>query len=185
MELTHKNTVKYENNNIRIEYECHINNLNDFIKLVDYLEKKYGTIEDILCIKRDENNKLLYYNEYESIDELKNTFDKNRFMEYNTYKFSTRDRYIDFVYDLNNNKLNVDNNEGSLGKKIYDEDKVKYYKDSYGNIVKYDANKGMLYEYDVKTNKWRKNRELTSDFLSYDSEYTLVDYDEHSVEKIR
>ena len=33
--------------------------------------------------------------------------------------------------------------------------------------------------FDKENNKWIKNRELTSDFFSYDSEYTLLNDEEY------
>lgn len=184
MELVHKDTIKFENNNFNEIYECNIESFKDLVLLIKSLEDTYGVIEDILCIKTDKDNKLVSFIEYDDLDELKNNFNNDEYREYNMYKFSSRDRYIDFMYDINSNNLNIYNNEGSLGKKIYDENKVKYYKDNYGNIVKYDDNKRMIYTFDKKNNKWIKNRELTSDFLSYDSEYTLIDFNEPDEEEL-
>lgn len=184
MELIHKETVKFDNNNYHEIYECHTSDFKDFISLIESLEDSYGVINDILCIKSDENNKLVSFIEYDDLDELRNNLSKEEYNKYNMYKFSSRDRYIDFMYDINSNNLNIYNNEGSLGKKEYDEKKVKYYKDEYGNVVKYDDNKRMIYTFDKKNNKWIKNRELTSDFLSYDSEYTLIDFNEPDEEEL-
>ena len=179
MKLVHKDTIKFENNNFHEIYECNIKNINDFVSLIESLEDSYGVIEDILCIKTDKDNNLLSYIEYDNIDELKNIFNNDKYREYNMYKFSSRDKYIDFMYDTNSNNLNIYNNEGSLGKKEYDKKKNKYYKDEYGNIVKYDENKRIIYTFDKENNKWIKNRELTSDFFSYDSEYTLLNDEEY------
>ncbi len=179
MKLTHKETVKFDNNNFHKIYECNISNINDFISLVKSLKDSYGVIEDILCIKTDKDNKLISFIEYDTVDELKDKLNQEEYKKYNIYKFSSKNRYIDFMYDTKSNSLNVYNNEGSLGKKEYDESKIKYYKDKYGNIVKYDENKYLIYTFDKKNNKWIKNRELTSDFFSYDSEYTLLDDEEY------
>ena len=180
MKLVHKDTKKFENNNWHKVYECEVNEFKDFISLVNSLEDNYGPVEEILCIKRGKDNIMLSYDEYDTLEELNSNFDKNNFMDYHSYKFSAKDRYIDFMYETKTKKLNVYSYEGSLGKKEYHKEKIKYYEDEYGNIVRYDGNKRMLYTYDHKLDKWVKNRELTSDFHSYDSEYTLIDYDEHN-----
>ena len=180
MKLVHKNTKIFENKDTHEVYECKIVEFEDFVSLVKYLENTYGIVEDILCIKRDKNNRLISYDEYDSLDEFNNNFDAKNFLDYQSYKLSVKDRYIDFMYETSSHNLNIYNSEGALGKKEYHEDKIKYYKDGYGNIVKFDGNKRMIYTYNKKLDKWQKNRALTSDFLSYDSEYTLIDYDEHN-----
>ncbi len=176
MKLIHKDTTEYPNGDWQRTYEFEIADINDLIALIRSLEDTYGSIEDILCIKKDDNNNIMTYLEYDNLEELKAKF--KTFELHNAYKFVARDSYIDFVLDIKSHKLLITNSEGTLGKRVYDPRKVAYYKDEYGNVIKYDKNKEMIYTYDEKGKKWVKRRDLRNGFYDYDNGYTLISEEE-------
>lgn len=176
MKLIHKDTTEYSNGDWQRIYEFEVADINDLVALIKSLEDTYGPVEDILCIKKDDNNHILTYLEYDDLDGLKAKF--KTFDLHNAYKFVAKESYISFVIDMNSKKLLVTNSEGTLGKRIYDPAKVKLYKDEYGNVVKYDENKQMIYTFDKEKDKWIKRRDLRNGFFDYDNGYTLISDEE-------
>ena len=131
MELVHKETTEYENKNWDKTYKYHIDNFDDFIEIIKSLEADYGVVEDILCIKKDKDNKVIDYIEYDTMDELMKKH-KNKYNNYDIYKFISKEKYISFIIDMNNNTLIVSSSEGTLGKREKDSNMVEYYQDEYG-----------------------------------------------------
>ena len=181
IDLVQKESFEYSNNDWTKKYDCNLKNAKDIISLIEYLQDSYGEVEEILCLEKDkDNNTVLSYIEYDDFKEFEAGFNDELFNKYQVYKFCLKERHMDFFVDIRTNNLIVGNNEGTLGKKTYDPDKVNFYEDEYGNIVKYDDNKKMVYTFDSKLKKWVKRRDLRRRFYDYDNGYTLIDCDEQT-----
>ena len=65
--------------------------------------------------------------------------------------------------------------ENLLGPKKSNPSKIKYYKDEYGNIIKFDEEKCAMYVLNQETGKWISRSDLLSRFYG-DGDYTEIEY---------
>ncbi len=164
----------YENRDWTDSYAFEFAKREDVYAVMQYLQSTYGNFDDILCIWVEEgSNKLLKYEEYDTIEELRNCFTEENFRGIDRIQFSSIDRYIDFRLFLKTNTVMIYSSEGSLGKKVYDPAKVVYllYKDSGHVAYKFDGNEFMVYYYDKPTMKWMKARELRYLYLDREEDH--------------
>lgn len=173
MELINKKD--YYNGDSDSEYKLDsIDSKEDIIKIINTLEKEYGLFEEIICVKKDINDQIIFYEEYHDISKFSNSFKIDNF---GIIICNCKDKYIDFI--LENKTLRVLDRQNTLGEKKYDINKVKYYKDRYNNIIKYDGNNGMFYLLDMKINKFVVRNDLASSFYG-DGDYIEIDYNENN-----
>ena len=178
MKLMLKDEKKYPSGNVTKIYDFEVSSVDDIVNVMQDIEQEYGIIEDIYCLKYDDKGRVEFLEDYDTLEDFKRLFTEDEIKHYEFINFKCKDKYISFTMDRDKNILSVYNNEVSQGKKVYDPSNVEYYQDSYGNIVKYDKNREMLFSFDKEKNMWIKRRDLIGSFFDYDSDYTLIDYDE-------
>lgn len=139
-----------------------IKDINDLYKFLESIENQYGELHEIIV----KTNNIKIYN---NIIDFKN--DNVILKDIMQIRFSLSKRNIVFNLNLKNKVFNINNLEKSLGIKINDTKKIKYYKNQYDNIIKYDGNSNTYYLLNKKTNEWIKDNMLMKEL--YDSEYII------------
>ena len=179
MELVLKKEKVYSNNDFNRSYSCAFSNLKELKDLMIELEKTYGTIEDIICFKKDkeEDNSIIYLYEFDDMNLLKNK-KGIKYGDLGIIKFECKDRHIYFLIDCHEKELTITGREATYGEKKYDPDKIGYYRDSFNNVYKYDGNNEKLYIFNPKLNDWEIRRDLLDDFYDVDSDYIPIAPDE-------
>ena len=176
MKLIDREIVKYTNGDSDIHYHFDsMENIEEFIALLNSIEKEYGEIEEITCIQQNKQFKMTFYGEYDNIEDFVNR-QRPKMIEYmDIVSFSCKDKNISFTLNKNSKELTIFNREISLGPKQNNPSNIKYYKDEYDNIIKFDEDKCMIYMQDKKSGLWIKRNELLPRFYG-DGDYTEIDY---------
>lgn len=166
----------FKNHNWRKVYSFAEATYKNLLAIVDSLRAQYGEIEDILCIWLQEGtNNLASYEDYDCFEEFCSNFTESKFYSSHILQFCCIHRHVDFRILRREKVVEIKSNEGSLGIKCFDPSQVFYYRDDYGNLVRFDKNKMMVYDYDREKRKWIESRWRWPDFCNReDNNYEQV-----------
>ena len=176
MKLIDKEVIEYKNGDNDIHYHFdEMSSVEEFLVLLKAIENEYGEIESIACTQQKKKSQITFYGEYEDIEDFVNRKKPNMIDYMDIVSFSCKERNIGFTLNKQKKELMVFSRENLLGPKKSNPSKIKYYKDEYGNIIKFDEEKCAMYVLNQETGKWISRSDLLSRFYG-DGDYTEIEY---------
>ena len=124
---TNKNVRSNGDRSIEFTYDT-METIDDLISFISFIEKEYGEIEEIKCLKINDSKKVELFLGYSDLSDLIKNGPKDLVKIVKTISFSCKERHISFIINTNTKKINISILENTLGPKAYDETKIKYYR---------------------------------------------------------
>ena len=119
-------------------------------KLLLFIEQKYGELENIHCIKIENDGNISFDKNYPSLKDC--LAEVSNILDLNIITLSCKNQYISFNFDIKRRQLKVTDLRHAYGDKMANEASFKYFEDEEGNVISYNEKTGLYYQLDKESN---------------------------------
>lgn len=158
-----------ENSGIYVYSFNNLNGVNDVLSLINYFQKKYGTLDGFQCSN----------NYFETKDEFISSFSSEMFNNMTNLIFECKEKFLRFNINKDLNKLML--TYYNTSNKVYDPNEVTYYERD-GQIIKHDKNYNTFSILD-ENNNWYISPSTFEDFDDFFAEFKEIDFNEEKIRK--
>ena len=155
-----------------------LKDIKDLIQVINQIIENYGEIGEIETTNMVDNH-VDNRKKYKNIQELSNSFTEDDTKNLGLVNFKSVDGGMSFMVNfkaktlLESNNKNLDNNSNK--------GKIKYLKDAYDNVIKFDMENTIFYVLGLDGVTWERNNAMLGKYYSGDLEE--IEFDESKLKR--